>query len=256
MRRSSSGIKAPPARPPLHPDALTRFVDALPTPPILRPDGQRADPTDATRLLPTIASRCARPTCACTGICLPRACGPMAGAFLGPPSSGGGAATAFLSNGPNELPMRHLFPVDHGVCVRRRRFARRVRTVVHVHFGAKGSARERRVPGKPGTARDIRPSSTIRTNRTPRRSGTRRSHDGHRAAQPICRLAGDVRSDPRRRRRCARPAPRVFSPRSPSHAHRTVSSTPCWPARPIRPPGDPEAPWVPGESSPGQTRSS
>ncbi len=123
--------KAPPARPPLHPDALTRFVDALPTPPILRPDGQRADPTDATRLLPYYRVAMREADVRVHRDLPPTRMWTYGGSFPGPTleaRSGHG----LLVEWANELPMRHLFPVDHGVCGAGADLPD-VRTVVHVH---------------------------------------------------------------------------------------------------------------------------
>ena len=128
VRSPSKGLAV---RQPLHPDALARFVDPLPIPPVLKPDGQRPDPTDANRSLPyyRVAMREA-PVSVHRDVPATRMW-TYAGSFPGPTfetRSGHG----LLVEWANELPDRHLFPIDHGVCGAGADKPD-VRTVVHVH---------------------------------------------------------------------------------------------------------------------------
>ena len=121
-------------RPPLHPDTLARFVDRLPVPRSLEPDGRRPDPTTPGESIPhyRVAMRAA-------DIRVHRDLPPTSmwsygGAVPGPvleTRSGRG----FLVEWVNELPARHFLPIDHtlhGAGADRPE----VRAVVHVH-GAK-----------------------------------------------------------------------------------------------------------------------
>jgi spore coat protein A len=116
---------------PLHPDTLARFVDALPIPKVLEPDGFRADPTDATTQIPyyRVAMRTA-------DVSVHRDLPPTrmwsyGGSVPGPTietRSGRGA----LIEWSNELPAKHFLPIDHTLCGTGAEVPE-VRTVVHVH---------------------------------------------------------------------------------------------------------------------------
>lgn len=124
----------PSARPPLHPDSLARFVDALPTPRVAEPAGLRPDPHDpgsqiayyriSMQEAETRVHRDMPPTRMWT----------YGGTMPGPTietRSGHG----MLIEWRNDLPGRHFLPIDHTLCGAG---ADRpdVRAVVHVH-GAK-----------------------------------------------------------------------------------------------------------------------
>ncbi len=128
---------AEPGKPLVNPATLARFVDALPIPPVARPDTHRAHPADPGRRLPcyrmemrAFAARLHRDLPPTTlwgyqGMCP----GPTLEAMRGEP---------FLVEWVNALPSRHLLPVDHTIHGAEKHHAE-VRAVAHVH-GARVSA--------------------------------------------------------------------------------------------------------------------
>jgi spore coat protein A len=120
--------------PPLHPESLAKFVDPLPIPEVMKPEGTRPDPTDPSRQVPyyRVAMRPAE-------VRIHRDVPPTrvwsyAGSTPGPTIEarrGEGALVEWV----NELPDRHFLPVDHSLHGAHDD-APEVRTVVHVH-GAK-----------------------------------------------------------------------------------------------------------------------
>lgn len=128
---------AEPGKPLMNPATLARFVDALPIPPVARPDTHRAHPADPGRRLPcyrmemrAFAARLHRDLPPTTlwgyqGMCP----GPTLEAMRGEP---------FLVEWVNALPSRHLLPVDHTIHGAEKHHAE-VRAVAHVH-GARVSA--------------------------------------------------------------------------------------------------------------------
>lgn len=128
---------AEPGKPLVNPATLARFVDALPIPPVARPDTHRAHPADPGSRLPcyrmemrAFAARLHRDLPPTTlwgyqGMCP----GPTLEAMRGEP---------FLVEWVNALPSRHLLPVDHTIHGAEKHHAE-VRAVAHVH-GARVSA--------------------------------------------------------------------------------------------------------------------
>ncbi len=128
----SSVPRAP--RPPLHPDLLPRFVDPLPLPPVLVPDGVRPDPGDATRQVDYYRVAMREGECRFHRDVPPAKVWGYAGIVPGPTietRSGRGVLVEWI----NELPERHFLPIDHGLHGAHADQPQ-VRTVVHVH-GAK-----------------------------------------------------------------------------------------------------------------------
>jgi spore coat protein A len=126
-----TGTLPPPPRPPLHPEALARFVDPLPIPPVKRPDGTRPDPRDGRRRIPFYrvsmrqASLRVHRDLPETGFwtydgTMP---GPTFETRTGQP---------LLVEWRNDLPARHFLPIDHTLCGAGRERPD-VRAVVHVH---------------------------------------------------------------------------------------------------------------------------
>ncbi len=125
-------VSAPPrVRPPLQPDALPRFVDALPIPPVRTPDGTRRDPDGDGAELPfyRVAMREAN-------VRIHRDVSPTRVWSYG--DSVPGPTFEVRSHEPvlvewrNELPDEHFLPVDRSLCGADRDVPA-VRTVVHVH---------------------------------------------------------------------------------------------------------------------------
>ncbi|MEO8902345.1 MAG: multicopper oxidase domain-containing protein [Polyangiaceae bacterium] len=120
----------PPAGP-LHPERLTRYVDALPLPPVAKPDGLRPDPDDPTQQIPYFqiamqeiwfpVHRDLKPTRSWSyGGTVP---GPTFELERGKP---------VLIEWQNELPEQHFLPIDHTLCGAEASQPD-VRTIVHVH---------------------------------------------------------------------------------------------------------------------------
>lgn len=119
---------------PLHPDALARFVDALPVPRVLQPEGLRPDPGDAGGQIPffRVSMREAE-------IRFHRDLAPTRvwsyGEGVPGPTIETRSGRGLLIEWRNDLPDRHLLPVDHSLCGAGADVPE-VRAVVHVH-GAK-----------------------------------------------------------------------------------------------------------------------
>jgi spore coat protein A len=120
------------ARPPLRTDSLARFVDALPIPPVLKPDGLRPDPDAsgsaqlpyyrvAMREAPVRVHRDVQPTRVWS----------YGGTFPGPTFETR-TGKGLLVEWANELPSTHFLPIDHRICGASADTPE-VRTVVHVH---------------------------------------------------------------------------------------------------------------------------
>jgi spore coat protein A len=120
-----------PPRPPLHPDALARWVDPLPIPALRAPDELRPDPHVSGRFIPyhriamheseTRVHRDMPPTRVWTyGRTMP---GPTLEVRSG---------KGLLVEWRNELPVSHFLPVDHSLCGAGADRPE-VRTAVHVH---------------------------------------------------------------------------------------------------------------------------
>jgi spore coat protein A len=121
----------PPRASPSHPASLARFVDELPIPQVLMPDGTRPDPLVAGAELPfyRIAMRQ-------TEVSLHRDLPPTrvwsyAGSVPGPTIEAR-SGQAILIEWRNELPEKHFLPVDRTLCGKDQNLPE-VRAVVHVH---------------------------------------------------------------------------------------------------------------------------
>jgi spore coat protein A, manganese oxidase len=124
----------PPEGPPLHPDALARFVDPLPIPRTLVPEGTRPDPRNPTKQIPfykvamtEVLSQIHR------AVPATRFWG-YGGSFPGPTIEAR-AGRGILVEWMNQLPTRHFLPIDHTLCGAGKDRPD-VRAVTHVH-GAK-----------------------------------------------------------------------------------------------------------------------
>jgi spore coat protein A len=125
-------------RPPLNLDALAKFVDPLPIPPLAQPRGKRPDPSRPNVAIPfyrmsmrQITQKLHRdvPATRCWGF----------GATSPGPTFETRSGEGFLVEWANELPTEHFLPVDHTVHGAERDKPA-VRVVTHLH-GAKAPAK-------------------------------------------------------------------------------------------------------------------
>jgi spore coat protein A len=125
-------------RPPLNLDALAKFVDPLPIPPLAQPRGKRPDPSRPKVAIPfyrmsmrQITQKLHRdvPATRCWGF----------GATSPGPTFETRSGEGFLVEWANELPTEHLLPIDHTVHGAERDKPA-VRVVTHMH-GAKAPAK-------------------------------------------------------------------------------------------------------------------
>ncbi len=129
--RPTGPATATTARPLLRPETLARFVDPLPLPTVLVPDGTRPDPGDPTRQLPYYRIAMRAVSQSVHRDLPPTRVWAYGGAMPGPTletRSGQGV----LIEWSNELPDRHFLPIDrslHGAHAGQPD----VRTVVHLH---------------------------------------------------------------------------------------------------------------------------
>jgi len=118
----------------LHPDALPRFVDALPVPRVLHPDDFREDPREPGA--PIAYYRVAmRPVEVAVHRDLPPTTMWGYGGSVPGPTIETRSGRGLLIEWRNELPDKHFLPIDHALCGSGPDRPE-VRTVVHVH-GAK-----------------------------------------------------------------------------------------------------------------------
>ncbi len=132
---AGSSLPRPP-RPPLHPDSLARFVEALPIPPVLKPAGVRVDPGDPGRMLDYYRIGMREAECRFHREVPPAKMWGYEGVVPGPTietRSGRGVLVEWV----NELPEKHFLPIDHSLHGAHAEQPA-VRTVVHVH-GAKAA---------------------------------------------------------------------------------------------------------------------
>ncbi|HXX66507.1 MAG TPA: multicopper oxidase domain-containing protein [Polyangiaceae bacterium] len=111
--------------------SVTRFVDRLPIPPVLRPDGTRPDPEAPAETISYFRVPMREITAKVHRDLPPTRVWTYAGRFPGPTfetRSGKGLLVEWV----NELPDRHFLPIDHNLCGAGADRAE-VRTVVHVH---------------------------------------------------------------------------------------------------------------------------
>ncbi len=123
-------VRKPHAQP-LHPDALARFVDPLPIPPVLEPDGMRPDPDSPGQSIAYYRVPMREVAVAVHRDVPPTRVWSYAGIFPGPTletRSGKGLLVEWV----NELPEHHFLPIDHSLCGAGADRPE-VRTVVHVH---------------------------------------------------------------------------------------------------------------------------
>jgi spore coat protein A len=134
---ASTVTTAPRVRNPLRPNELARFVDRLPIPRILTPDGVRPDPdagANSRGPAQDVAYYRVRMREGAVGVhrdLSPTRIWGYDGAFPGPTfetRSGKGLLVEWV----NELPERHFLPIDRGLCGAAADQPE-VRTVVHVH---------------------------------------------------------------------------------------------------------------------------
>jgi spore coat protein A, manganese oxidase len=142
-RRAAVSLPAPPPTPapptegpPLHPDALARFVDPLPIPRTLAPQGTRPDPHDPSRQLPFYKVPMSEVLTQVHRDVPPTRFWGYGGSFPGPTIETR-VGQGILVEWVNQLPTRHFLPIDHTLCGAGRDRPD-VRAVVHVH-GAKAS---------------------------------------------------------------------------------------------------------------------
>jgi spore coat protein A len=129
---SAAPVEAP--GPPLVPSKLARFVDRLPIPPVLEPEGTRPDPDDPKRQIAHYRVVMRESEQQVHRDVPPTRFWSYGGTVPGPTietRSGKG----FLVEWVNELPERHFLPIDHGLHGAHEDVPE-VRAVVHVH-GAK-----------------------------------------------------------------------------------------------------------------------
>jgi spore coat protein A, manganese oxidase len=123
-----------PAGPPLHPDALARFVDVLPIPRVLAPEGERSDPHDGGRSIP-LYRVVMRETEMKIHRDVPATRFWSYGGSVPGPTFETRSGRGLFVEWRNELPAKHFLPVDHSLCGAGTDVPE-VRAVVHVH-GAK-----------------------------------------------------------------------------------------------------------------------
>lgn len=128
---TSSATQAPPVRPPLHPDALAHFVDRLPIPPVIKPEGMRSAANAPEEPLSYYRVAMGEAMVSVHRDLPPTRVWCYGGSFPGPTfetRSGKGLLVEWV----NDLPDRHFLPIDHSLCGAGAD-QHEVRTVVHVH---------------------------------------------------------------------------------------------------------------------------
>jgi spore coat protein A, manganese oxidase len=135
---SASSQTPTPAPAPLHPDALARFVDPLPIPPVLQPEGLRPDPDDASAQIPFFRVAMHETEVRVHRDVPATRVWSYGGSVPGPTietRSGRG----LLIEWENRLPDRHLLPIDHTLCGAGADLPE-ARAIVHVHGARAPSA--------------------------------------------------------------------------------------------------------------------
>jgi spore coat protein A len=131
---STPASTATPPRAPLHPNTLARFVDPLPIPAVLAPDGTRPDP-----LHPGVELPFYRVTMREASVKVHRDLPPTSmwsyGGTVPGPTIETRRGHPLLVEWVNDLPDKHFLPIDHSLCGAGSDRPES-RTVVHVH-GAK-----------------------------------------------------------------------------------------------------------------------
>jgi spore coat protein A len=151
MSPAGSHHLQPMATPALDPNTLAKFVDALPIPPLARPDGYRASPSNLKEKLPYYRVAMRQTEAKIHRDLKPArlwTCGPSAPGPTFETRSGEGVLVEWA----NELPTAHFLPIDHNLHGAEADKPP-VRTVIHLH-GAKtgpesdGYPEDWFVPGK------------------------------------------------------------------------------------------------------------
>lgn len=106
---------APDIASPLHPDALARFVDPLPIPRVLVPDGLRPDPQQANRKIPFYRISMREMRARVHRDVPPTRFWSYGGSVPGPTIETRGGR-GVLIEWRNELPDHHFLPIDHTLC--------------------------------------------------------------------------------------------------------------------------------------------
>ena len=122
---------APPPAGPLHPERLARYVDALPLPPVAKPDGLRPDPQDPTKQIPYFQIAMQEIWFPVHRDLKPTRCWGYSGSVPGP-TFDVERGQPVLVEWQNELPEQHFLPIDHTLCGAEASQPE-VRTIVHVH---------------------------------------------------------------------------------------------------------------------------
>jgi spore coat protein A len=116
---------------PLHPDALAAFVDPLPIPPVLKPDGTRPDPDSPGQQIPYYRVAMREASVPIHRDVTPTRVWTYAGSFPGPTFETR-SDRGLLVEWANELGPKHFLPIDHSICGAGDD-QHEVRSVVHVH---------------------------------------------------------------------------------------------------------------------------
>lgn len=127
----SAAPRVAPVTPQLNVGSVARFVDRLPIPPVLKPDGTRLDPEAPGKTIPYFRVPMREVTAKVHRDLPPTRLWTYAGRFPGPTfetRSGQGLLVEWV----NRLPEKHFLPIDHTLCGAGADRAE-VRTVVHVH---------------------------------------------------------------------------------------------------------------------------
>jgi spore coat protein A, manganese oxidase len=134
VRDAAPAAAKPVVRAPLHPEKLAKFVDALPIPPVKKPDGVRPDPHDPRKTIPFYRASMREARVRVHRDLPLTSFWTYDGSMPGPTfetRSGEG----LLVEWRNELPTQHFLPIDHTLCGAGRAVPD-VRAITHVH-GAK-----------------------------------------------------------------------------------------------------------------------
>jgi spore coat protein A, manganese oxidase len=119
--------------PPLHPEKLARFVDPLPIPPVLAPEGTAADPSDARATIPLYRVPMREAEVQVHRDLPPTRVWAFAGRMPGPTLEAR-SGRGILVEWANELPTSHFLPIDHTLHGAGAGLPE-ARTVVHLHGG-------------------------------------------------------------------------------------------------------------------------
>jgi spore coat protein A len=116
---------------PLHPERLARFVDALPLPEVLGPEGLREEPHDPSKKIPYFRLSMSEIHAPVHRDLAPTRFWTYGGSVPGPTIEVN-RGQPVLIEWSNDLPEQHFLPIDHTLCGAGASVPE-VRTVVHVH---------------------------------------------------------------------------------------------------------------------------